>query len=204
MNDQFWWLSSSYEDYDLHEQIGAPKKAFCRGCGGIDSGWYPRWLEAQLSGVSKAVQIQCKAPVFHSEVWVQISDLCASAILGPATIRDGDLDRFTLDWVTVLFPPNEVVIVRGRRKHAVHRICGVCERQLYFPAHDPHLVRCQIPRDKAVFLDHTNRLIVASDVAEQLDWSRFPDLKYEILPVLEEPLDGLRLLGDPDWSKHQE
>jgi len=43
-------------------------------------------------------------------------------------------------------------------------------------------------------------LYVSQTVADALDWSEFKDLEPRPIPVLDRPLDNLRLPGDPDWE----
>jgi hypothetical protein len=204
--EYYWWITSRYDDYDTCYARPWPKTAFCRGCHDVVRDWYPRRIEASLPIVQRAVEIRTSpghVAVVHADLWRQLRRYCPSAIIGPVTIRQGDLDKFTLDWVTVIFPHDELIHVRGTLRSEsvpVRGVCGVCGRQGYYASENPHLVRCQVPKDRPVFMDHVCKWVIAEPLAQRLDWSGFPDLVYERLPVLERPLDGLHLIGDPDWS----
>jgi hypothetical protein len=204
--EYYWWITSDYDDYDACYVRPWPKTAFCRGCNHQVANWYPRRIEVALPPVRRALLLLSQpgdVAVIHAGLWRQIERYCPSAILGPATMREGDLDKFTLDWVTVIFPQDELIHVRGTlRSESVpaRRVCDVCGRQCYYASENPHLVRCQVPSNRPVFMDHVSKFVIAEPLAKTLDWSDFPDLVYERLPVLARPLDGLRLIGDPDWN----
>jgi hypothetical protein len=211
---RYWNVYSNYEDYEMHEQKAGPKRAFCRACERVVQDWYPRPIEANLMGVRRAVTIATRrigAYVLHADLWRQIAPMCPSAVIGPVTARRGDLDAFTIDWVTLLFPSDEHVHIRGRRPYLenpddyadiIHRICSECNREICYTANSEnfHLVRATIQPMRPVLMNSFRDLLIAEEVARTLDWSGFPDLRYDVVPVLERPMDGLRLQGDPDWS----
>lgn len=204
--EYYWCIASEYTDYPMHEAKPGPKAAFCRGCRKVVAGWYPRRTHAALPEVTRAVRILTEpghVAVIHASLWRQVAQHCPDAIIGPVTVRSGDIDKFTLDWVTVLLPEKQLVHVRGTLRSdgiPARRVCDVCGRQCYFAPENPHLVRCQLPKPGIVFMDHVCRLIIAESLAETLDWRGYPDMVNFRLPVLERPLDGLRLIGDPDWT----
>jgi hypothetical protein len=206
MNENwYWWISSWFEDYDFNAQRAFPRRAFCKACRRVVDDWYPRPLEACVEGVRRAVEIQCDAPVVHADLWKQLAPHCPTAVCGHVREKIGTNENSTSAWTTVLFPPTEMIHVRGSvdpdtQVPIAQRVCKTCGRQLYFAAFDPHLVRAQVPKDRPVFMDRTGKLIVAEHLAKALDWSSFDDLRYERLPVRARPSDGMRLQGDPDWS----
>lgn len=188
-------------------QRGAPKRAICRGCRSIVSDWYPKSVDAELTDeVGLGLWICCDVTVIHAELWIQILRHCPSAVVGRVFRGAGESKKLAHEYVTVLFPPSEMVRVRGSWNNRAyntepsHRVCQRCGRQRYFAVNDPHLVRSQIPSGRLVFADWCNRLVIKKSLADVLDWSLFPDRELQPLPVFERPLDGLRLLDDPDWD----
>lgn len=215
-HEYYWRIGTridEWSNYEPHEQRVTPQRAFCKKCYAVLDDWYPKPLEIELQNIDvvRAVSLscgpsrrsRCKARVIHADVWRQIAHLCPTAAIGNVSIWRGEFLRPADEWVAVRFPPSELVHVRGsyhpQYASPAHGVCSACGRQKYFATHDPHLVRCQIPPDRPVFMDWNDYVIIAEPVARAMDWSGFPDFEYERLPVLDRPLDGLRLLGDPQW-----
>lgn len=216
IDEYYWRIRSTYEDFEMHEQKAMPKRAFCGECHRVVPDWYPRQIGFRLCNIKRAVLVYAQLSVtcvyvYHTGLWRQIEHLCPNAVIGPVTIQHKDgVDRFTLDWVTILFPTSHLVHIRGsfdtenarRGGHSgvSHYTCNTCNQFAYWAANDLHLLRHRLHSDRPVFMNPFGDLIIAESVAQSLDWSGFPDLKYDRLPVLDRPLDGLRLPGDPDWS----
>ena len=197
----YYRLHSSYDDYDSCSARARPKSAFCRGCHQVTRDWYPRHVEVALPTVRRALRIQTspqRVTVLHSDLWQAIEGNCTGAVIGPVTMRAGDLDRFTLSFVTVVCPDDHLVHVRSRDP-VVCRMCDECGRQLYVASDEArHLVGTQLLHAHKVLLDHLNYVLVTETLLHTLPLDLFPDLVLERLPVVDRPLDGFRLAGDPD------
>lgn len=209
--DFYWLINSDYRDTvgDYDPGIDSkcrPKSAFCKTCRHVLEGWYPRHVEAWLSKNYRAVLLEDRVPLVHTDIWRQLAPYCPNAVIGPVWIQEGDIDRFSLDWVAVLFPANEIVYIRGGPTSPLKPwICDVCGQQQYCNISGTrHLVRNRVPKGTAVFQDNCADLIIAEPIAQEIDWSGFPDMYYTRMPVLDRPLDGVRLLGDPDWTAMEE
>lgn len=214
IHEHYWLVHSDFfdtsGDYEpALDTKGRPKGAFCKCCRRVLDSWYPRHLEGWLRRNYHALLLPLSnAPMIHADIWRQLAVHCPSAVTGPVMVQEGDIDRFTLDWVTVLFPPSEIVHASGapdpnpgRGRSLAPWPCEVCGQEHYFNMfRDMHLVRSRVPEGKSVFWERHNYLIVAEPLAETIDWSGYPDFRYERMPVLDRPLDGIRLRGDPDWS----
>lgn len=196
-------------EYAWHEQKVMPNRAFCKGCNEIFDYWYPKPIEIEMQNVERAVSLSCggRYKVLHHDIWRQVAHLCPTVVFGKVSVWKGEFLHPTHEWVAPMFPPSEMVHVRGSYTPdqsitggISHHVCTKCNRQLFYASHDRHLVRCQIPDGRPVFMDRLNDLIIAEPIAQQMDWSGFPDFVYDRLPVRDRPLDGMRLLGDPDWS----
>lgn len=197
------WIQSQFEDYDFDDQLIGPKRAFCKACGRLSPQWFPRPLEAVLTAVDTAIYIFCirhgRWTVLHRDLWVQLQPHWPDAVPGPVSLRSAGQVEPSPDWVAVCAPPAQSVVIRGSYMPA-HRVCPVCHAQLYYCPHDPHLIAGTIPSETPVFYGSGNEVVIAESLARSLDWSMFPDMKYDVLDVRDRPGDGLRLLGDPDWD----
>lgn len=111
-------------------------------------------------------------------------DLYIGRVLGP----DGSPLK---EWMT--FRGKRGLIVRGTR-HASHRVCVQCGRNLYFAMHPRYLF--PVPADDAeLFESDLFGLIVRDCLAATLHISKdFKGILQERLKVLEKPKDGLPVI----------
>lgn len=216
--EYYWLIGTRIDDiseYHPHEQKAGPKRAFCRMCKDVLDDWYPKTLAVELQNVDRAVSIRCGPSrknracirIIHADVWNQIAHLCPTAVRGEVSLWEREFLVPSTEWVCVLFPPAEQVHIRGSYTPersitggVAHHVCPGCHRQRYYACNDQHLVRCQVPKNKSVFMSRIGDLVIAEPIAQAMDWASFSDFEYQRLPVLEKPLDGMRLIGDPDWS----
>lgn len=79
------------------------------------------------------------------------------------------------------------------------RTCPGCSRVMYSWKGEPYVLSKDLD-DRHVYHDVICSVYVDEYLASAIDWRKFKDLKLVPFPVLDRPLDGLRLPGDPDWD----
>ncbi|MCW5766930.1 MAG: hypothetical protein KIT68_13255 [Phycisphaeraceae bacterium] len=215
--EYFWEIFSSDDSYHSMQAWMRPRKAFCRRCGVQHPDWYPRAVEGCLEGIrSRPMYILATGDRKHSgygiicsvRLWRHLAPHVPEAIVGRVFDRDKSrAETLNEAWVIPWFPEWLRVLVRASRPPGPPRaptmpeVCTECGRPRYTAAWDPHLVRARLPPGRPVLATpHSGNFLIAESLAKTLDWSEFPDLTYERLPVLDRPLDGLRLEGDPPWD----
>jgi hypothetical protein len=67
---------------------------------------------------------------------------------------------------------------------------------------DPYILSRELSKDH-LYHDSICCLYVDEWLASTVDWGRFKDLELYPFPVLDKPLDGFQLPGDPDWSSYE-
>jgi hypothetical protein len=107
-------------------------------------------------------------------------DLYLGRVLKPNGIPIGNL---------VTFRGKNTVIVRGVRE-AAYRRCKECGRVLYFSMIGRRHLHGGPPGDAELFESHLWGLVFSDEIARGLDLNSWSKVTHEILPVLDEPLDG--------------
>jgi hypothetical protein len=98
------------------------------------------------------------------------------------------------DWLT--FRGRRRVIVRGS-EHAGVRKCEQCNRDVYFAMGKKYL-HLQPPKHIRIFeRGGGGGIVVRDDMYSQLDIGKWPKLRIDKLPVLDEPTDGFGILANP-------
>ena len=95
------------------------------------------------------------------------------------------------------FYSQQSIIVRGSADSDVKQ-CPICGELFYPENDDAYVLRHQLG------LHHVYeraRVYLDEWLAGRIDWSEFRDIELVPYPVRDHPEDGLRLPGDPDWSK---
>lgn len=113
-------------------------------------------------------------------------DLYLGRVFGP----DGEQ---LADWVT--FRGKKRLIIRGS-KHAGVRVCEQCGRDVYFAMGKKYLY--PEPQDDVAIFESGGGggLVLPKDLFFQLDLGKWPKLRIDELPVLDEPMDGLGELNN--------
>jgi hypothetical protein len=132
-------------------------------------------------------------PIAHKDELLRLGtdEVAKSLFLGEVRAEDG---RVLSDWLT--WRGIYKVIVRGD-KHAGHRSCKVCGRDIYFAMGKQYLHGA--PPMGVRVMQHGAGLVVEARLAEQLDLKKWRGVHVTPLPILATPLDGLPSMSNPAY-----
>ncbi len=108
--------------------------------------------------------------------------------------------RTKLPYVTVWTPPhNRLDINRGEWSR--HNVCPECGCITALNFNDKWSAVESALDNRLAYLSNREYLILDQQLMDRLDLrKKFPDLRTRRVPVLEKPLDGDVLPGDPGWT----
>jgi hypothetical protein len=101
-----------------------------------------------------------------------------------------------LDWITLLFPKELRVVVRGNLAPKSNWTCRECGDVKHLGFGDRCLVEGDFPNGAPV-LQYATIPLVRADLYRTLPIDTFPDIECEVIPVVAKPLDGLSRVGEP-------
>jgi hypothetical protein len=123
---------------------------------------------------------------------------------------DDDTGRTYEDYVTVYTPIPFGAYLRGRPEDK-YKFCPHCGAHDVFSV-DPNIreyfARSTLAPWRDAYQEHTHgTFVITSKLRDQIDWSRFPEISFYEYPLIDEPIDGRTLAGDPDyipiWEREQ-
>jgi hypothetical protein len=122
------------------------------------------------------------------------------AITGSVWHIDGAGKRSKLPYVTIWTPPRYRIDI-NRGEWSRHNVCPLCGVISPLNFNDKQAVAAWALDERMVYLSTREYLIIDLRLMEKLDLkARFPDLRTIRVRVIEKPLDGDILPGDPGWT----
>lgn len=174
----------------------------CDRCLGPKLGYadpIPQYVTKRLKWSIELIFNTCP-DVMKTELQAVLSAYLPQALWGPvySERRPGERKKLT-DYVS-WWVPYEHCIVTNRNLLARHEMCSCgCVLKCNVNA-KPALLRRYLD-DRLLYSGTMHELIIDEVLVRQLDLrARFPDLTFDRLPIIEKPLDGQILPGDPGWN----
>lgn len=177
----------------------------------LDSSVYPvnSWARSQRGGILCAKCFKLKREIFPRAIDIPLCQLPRGTsydstegggvirndvleilrphlpphVLGRCFWKDGKLLG---DYSSVYFRDFIVERAGENTRNYNYYECPLCGL-IYMGSDDSYFLRRELP-DAVVFQDQISCLYLADDLARTFPWSRFPDVRPVIYPVLEEPV----------------
>ncbi len=192
----------SFQDYKWMQSEECQSR-LCQDCNGVGVSW---------SGKPFDIQVKVEPAVFcaghrGAEIvptqyakFLKSLDLDNKLVWGRLLI--GDERSVSTRFETVYMPSMNGVNIRGDASARYWVCSGGCGR-----------IRTEYEGDGVGYLLRHHQIgnfgiiggrmfiVLSKDVLFQHDWDQYSGIEFQRIPILECPLDGFRLPGDPDWSK---
>lgn len=179
----------------------ASNGAVCPACHCIRDGVYPKPIEARVRGRGRAAFTYAPGigtGIFRTDLLDVLRPALRGAVLGPVRTVGGE--RVDL-LVTCYVPPEHRLFVRsvgGRTRYGPCKTCGRFLRLDWTGGSDFVIERDLAGAD--VRQDDGGFLYVSEHLAAGIDWTPWPDIRFEPIDVLVWPPDRKRLPWDPEWD----
>ncbi len=182
-------------DYEWRDKVSG--KMFCRGCGRILQALFPQPIYVKLSelpdGLSVGPVEGAAIGIIHVRFLHRLMDHINGFAFGDVYgRREAKIDEYRT-WY-----PDRVILIRGSGAPQP-RECQACGGIDYRIVGDPYVLRHQMGT-RHVYHDDKCNIYVDDWLADLVDWSDFPDLRLDPVPIRDYPEDGWCLPGDPDWQ----
>lgn len=171
---------------------------YCPECGGIRPEWKPRPINVVLKDI-ECPMITCIirgadiTKIFQKDLIETVRRHFACQIVGQCHVEvDGAPDYVTCYSTRTIF-------VRGGKGEG-YWICPVCGKHSRDRLKRPDNVLRRDLDDSLVFQDAYQRMYFRQALVDEIEWSKFRDAELEKIRIVDRPLDGKRLPGDPDWD----
>jgi len=164
----------------------------CTGCGVPKPDICALDVHLQEKPIDKPLSFVCGVPLIYKPFLERFPsnivqrDLYLGRVFGPGG------EQFD-DWLT--FRGRKRVIVRGSENVSVRK-CEQCHRDVYFAMGDEYLYP-EPSQEVRIFESDKFGVVVPQELYSQLDVGKWPKLRIDRLPVLDESKDGLGILANP-------
>lgn len=175
---------------------------FCPWCRNIDRSRYPAPVDVGILEIPERITCGIVYPfgayVFCASLVERLhEDLVASGfVFGKCLDSDGDVIE---DYVTCY--PKDYIVLRGNAatKYYICEECGAVDSTVHG---FPYVLRRQLT-DATIYQRTSGRVYVADEIAMDVDWGQWPDLELRLTRILDKPIDGQRLPGDPPGEQDE-
>lgn len=179
----------------------------CEGCGGLGANWRasPVAIDLVLRRPPKgsiAAVGGCGLCILRADLAGILAPYFSDLLCGRVKFRNHTPDRKHPGWVGC-FPSSGKGIETYRGPYCRHVFCtsgcGGDGNQIGWAR--GAIVRKDIGKQRAFFGEVARDVYITDDVLSDTDLlARFPDLRPYEFPVVDKPLDGEVLPGDPEWD----
>jgi hypothetical protein len=184
-------------------------RLFCPNCLIVRQELYPQPVDMYLhqlpNGTSYGSVFGACVGVIHRALYEELTPHLSHLARGRCFWENGSpLD----DYYSVYHADR--ICIRGDST-GIPYVCKVCRSILDACTDDPYVLRSELP-DYEVFQDRICSLYVSEDLAERVDWTRFPDIELVRIevrdelqpddprPAVEEAIQQLMEAFEGDWD----
>jgi hypothetical protein len=184
-----WWEQEYFRSFKCEECLG-PKKGYdlpipqyvCRK---------PKWPYEPA--------FNTRPHIMHTKLREVLERFLPHTLWGPVYFSTRPDQKVELPYSSWWTPP-QYCIVDNRNLLARHRLCA-CGSILNTNVNAKEAILRRDLDDRLLYTDHSDQFIIDDELVRQLDLrTKFPDLKFVRLPIIDKPLDGQILPGDPGWN----
>lgn len=135
----------------------------------------------------------------RNDLWTLLKPHLSTAIVGTVKLALAG-KKAGLPYVTV-YLPGQLRIDVNRGEDAWHTQCPECKMITPENFSDKKTAVSYTLDDRLVYFSTRDYLLLDGELVDQLDLRRrFPDLRFRRIRIVDEPLDGDVLPGDPGWT----
>jgi hypothetical protein len=173
-----------------------------RGCGSVVPRLYGKPVDIPFVRRPSGPLIRCPmAAIVRRDLFEAISPCLREHVLGVCVERES---RTVYDeYLTVYTPVPHGAYLRGRRqdRYGYCRHCGTHRLQgVGYEGDFIYFARSTLqPWRDAYQVGTHSTFVITSKLRDQIDWSQFPEINFYEYPLIDEPIDGRTLAGDPDY-----
>lgn len=190
------WMVYSIPDlyYDLDDSWAhfADGRVICGSCSGVAPGHMPKPIEPIVTNRPAGSVIWAKqvyGVLYRADLISCIAPYLSDPVIGRVHVREGDSVTPIDHHVTCYGGSKSAELTIHTGPRADYRVC-VCGRVVSGArwTEPEHVVRADV-ENRHAFQDSSARLYVSTHLRATLDWSRWADIRFERVPVLDEALD---------------
>jgi len=176
---------------------------FCTQCKKLKRSGYPEPVDAWIREIERNISIHglcdMRLGLIHVRLLERLRPFMEGFVFGNVyRVKDPEDTRGRLLASHRTLYADRIIFPRPSKDVQNHGDCPECGlirlggKQKYFVLNDL--------ANRHVWESTLSCLYVSQTVVDAIDWSEFKDLELRPIPVLDRPLDNLRLPGDPDWE----
>jgi hypothetical protein len=174
-------------------------KYFCKDCEKVDRRRYPEPIDITLDIIPRNMSVGEAHFAVLGVIHVRLLEVLLPYMTMGGFVFGRCFDhkgRLLEDYRT--YYADRVINVRGAEGSS-WGLCRRCGALWYHPRSLVYVLSRELD-EHHLYQDAFCGLYVDQWLSENLDWPVFDDFSLSAIPVLDRPLDGFRLPGDPDWS----
>jgi hypothetical protein len=185
----------------ISENVG---KVFCAHCRAVHRRLYPAAIDVVFRqtptpGWTTGLGFRVGVPIYRVEFLEALGHHAQGFAIGRCLLPHG---KVLTEYATAY--AKDYVLMRGDERTTT-KVCPLCgsvwtDLVVVYPKRPAYLLRRQLS-DALVYQGRSGAFFLAEAVVSEIDWTHFPDMRVQRIDVLDRPLDGRRLPGDPDWDR---
>jgi hypothetical protein len=184
-----WWELEYFETIKCQECL-EPKLHYHEAI--------PQYVSQKLAWTIE-LMMNTSPNIMRNELRESLSPHLPHTLWGPVYFSTRPDQRVELPYSSWWTPP-QYCIVENRNLLACHRLCA-CGSIVDTNVNAKEAILRRYVDDRLLYTDTSNLFIIDDVLVRSLDLrTKFPDLKFVRLPIIDKPLDGQILPGDPGWN----
>ena len=190
-----WWILASTGW--IRENQGV---LVCASCGSVLTNNYPAAINVQLSQLPKKRSLgsvsPCSIGVMRLDLLDMLRPYFVRVAVGKCLNESGD------ELPThISFYSDQTILLRGGSQCEWHT-CVACNRVLYQPkGRTARYILGKYITGQDVYMDERHRVYISERLYQKFKWTQFRDQELYTIPILDTPIDGKVLPGDPpEWA----